>query len=804
MPARYRRFLLLHSALLWLFVVTAQAAVPTPASHFGHPIGVDRELLDWEKVVSYFRALEKSSDRIRVQELGKTVGGRPFIAATIASPGTIQKLDRYREIQSRLADPRRTTPSDAEKLIGEGKTVVLITCSIHATEVASTHSAVELAYKLLTEDRPKLRAILDNVILILVPSQNPDGVDIVTQWYRKTLGTAYEGTAPPELYHKYVGHDNNRDWYIFSQPESRHTAGKIQNVWHPQIVYDVHQMGPNQARIFVPPWLDPVDPNIDAIVAQECNSVGAQMAADLTAAGKPGVAINAMYDFWTPARHYQAYHAGLRILSESASVKLATPITVKPEEISNQALGYNPRERSWNNLEPWMGGEWHLRDIIDYQLIAMESLLYQAAIRREDFLRAFYRIGQRAVEKKAPFAFVLPQQQFDPGSAKKLLETLAFGEVEIQRAGDDFLAGGKQYKAGSYVIRMNQPYSSYAKTLLERQDYPDLRLYPGGPPKRPYDVTAQTLPMLMGVKVDTIPATFEAKLDGATEFGFELDRPKAAGSLPASDVASWREVARAWSGGRPVWRDRASGDFFLEAGAGRVAIPKPRIGLYKGFVPSMDEGWTRWLFDEFGFPYTSPGNAEIQKGSLRDRFDVLIFADQPAASISNGFSEGSMPAEYTGGLGASGAAALKEFAEKGGTLIFFNHSTEYAVRTLGLKAKDSVAGVANRDFYSPGSLLNVTLDTKHPLSYGLPGEITIWSEGSPAWESADGMAVARYPASKVLASGWLLGEKYLVNRSALQDIPLGAGRVILFGMRPQYRAQSYQTFKIFFNALAIH
>src|SRR5712692_1053981 len=408
--------------------------VPTPESHFGHPIGVDRELLDWDKVVSYFQALAKSSDKIRVKEIGKTAEGRPFIAATISSAATLRNLDRYLAIQTKLADPRKTPHAESEKLIAEGKTVVLITCSIHATEVASTHSAVQFAYNLLTQDKPKFRAILDNVIFLLVPSQNPDGVDIVTRWYRKTLGTPYEGSQPPELYHKYVGHDNNRDWYVFSQPETRNTISQLHNVWHPQIVYDVHQQGPFASRMFVPPWMDPVDPNIDAIITEECNWIGTGMAVDLTAAGKKGVVVNALYDFWTASRHYQAYHAGLRILSESASARLATPITVKPEQIQSTALGYNPRERSWNYLEPWEGGVWRLRDIVDYQLIALESCLYQAAVRRADLLRNFYEVGQRAIARPSPYAFVIPRAQLDPGSARKMLDLLSFGAVEIERA----------------------------------------------------------------------------------------------------------------------------------------------------------------------------------------------------------------------------------------------------------------------------------------------------------------------------------------------------------------------------------
>src|SRR5713226_296490 len=305
--------------VLALFISPASpplaAAVPTPESHFGHKIGADRTVLDWSKVVDYFRLLEKSSDRLRFQELGKTTEGRPFILVTIAAPETIRNLDRYRLIQGRLADPRQTTPAEAERLVAEGKTIVLLTCSIHSTEIASTHTAVEFAYRLLTEDTPRHRAILADTILLLVPSLNPDGVDIVTRWYRKQLGTPYEGSSPPELYHKYVGHDNNRDWYIFSQPETRATVSQLHNVWHPEIVYDVHQQGAYASRMFIPPWLDPAEPNVDPILLQEMNAVGASMAGDLTAAGKPGIAIHAAYDFWSPSRHYQSFHGGLRILT---------------------------------------------------------------------------------------------------------------------------------------------------------------------------------------------------------------------------------------------------------------------------------------------------------------------------------------------------------------------------------------------------------------------------------------------------------------------------------------------------------
>jgi hypothetical protein len=705
-------------AALWLaalflrlvpLISPALAAPPTPESWFGHKIGADRQLLDWDKVVSYFYALARSSGKIRVTEYGRTAENRPMIAAVIADPETLANLDRYREIQRRLADSRITTPVEAEPLFHTGKNVVLITCSIHANEVASTHTAVEFAWRLITESNPRFQTVLGNTILLLVPSLNPDGVDIVTRWYRSTLGTPFEGTNPPELFQKYVGHDNNRDWYIFSQPETRATISQLHNVWHPEIVYDVHQQGAYASRMFLPPWLDPTEPNIDPIVSQEMNGLGASMASDLTAAGKTGIVIHGLYDFWSPSRHYQAFHAGLRILTESASALLATPLTVKPDEIDETALGYNPREKSWNYIQPWLGGTWRLRDIIDYQELAFESLLYNAAVHREEMLRDFYRIGQHQVERAAPWGIIVPANQRDPGAARRMLQTLAFGAVEIlhTRAGDD-------------VIPMRQPYSGYAKALLERQDYPNLRLYPGGPPQRPYDVTAHTLPLLFGVEVKFI----DRPPPGAeTMKKADLSDPPRRDFYPASDTDGWPAANEAWARGAAVWRNDA-GDFALSRRAPDWhELKRPRIGLYRSWMADIDEGWTRWLLEHFGFVYSSLRNADIRAGNLRNRFDSIILADETPEAIENGHKPGTMPAEFTGGLGSKGAEALREFARAGGTLVFLNRASSYAIQKFALKAKDVVYDVPPQDFYSPGSLLNASLDLRDPLTRGSPGRL---------------------------------------------------------------------------------
>lgn len=797
------------AVLLTVFCGRLKAAAPppTPESYFGHRMGADRTVLDWKKVVDYYRLLASSTDRMRFLEYGKSSEGRPMIAGIFSTPETLRRLEHYRQIQKKLIDARATSPQEAERLVGEGKTVVLITCSIHATEIASTATAVEFAWKLATSTDPHIRHILDRTIVLLAPSINPDGLDLVSAWYRKTLNTPYEGTSPPELYHKYVGHDNNRDWYIFSQSETRAVVDQLHNAWHPQIVYDVHQMGMTGARIFFPPYLDPVEPNVDPVIAQEANMVGMAMAADLTASGRKGVVVNGLYDLWTPARHYQSFHGGMRILSESASVRIASPVTLSADQISNQALGYNPRERSWNLLEPWLGGEWHLRDIVDDQLLSMESLLTTAADRREFLLRNFYGFSRRQVQRESPAAFIISKQQDDPGAARQLLETLQSGAVEIRRATAAFTSDGRQYPEGTYVILMQQPFGGYAKALLERQNYPDLRMYPGGPPRRPYDVTAHTLPLLMGVKVDTAKDRFQSQLEEARSFNFTGKETGAPSVLSASDSESWIKVNAAWNSNQPVARQTESGDFVL--GAKRpedTVLVRPRLALYKSFMPSMDEGWTRWMLERFGWKYESLGNAAIRAGHLHDHYDVILFPDQSAASIEHGYRKGSMPDEFIGGLGEPGAAALKEFVKQGGRVIFLNDSVEYALSNFGLKVKNVLAGVPSREFYCPGSLLNVSLKPGSPLGYGLPESFTLWMEGSPVFDTAGDSStkeVLSYSASPVLASGWLLGEKLIAGKPALVDVSMGQGHILLFGMRPQYRAQSYLTLKLLFNSFVM-
>ncbi len=826
------------------------SVITSPEKFLGFRVGADRKLAPWPKIVQYFRKLDTESDRIEVHELGKTTDGRPFIVAFISTPQNLKKLETFRQINQKLADPRGLRDAEAEALIKkDAKVIALVTCNIHSTEVASAQTAMEFAFDMATQNDPKTLLILNNVITLLVPSLNPDGQEMVVDWYNKTLGTPYEGTSPPYLYHHYTGHDNNRDWYMFTQVETQLTVSKLHNVWHPQVVYDVHQMEMRGARIFVPPWLDPVDPNIDPILQQESIFMGASMASDLAAAGKKGVVMNAMYDLWTPSRHYQNYHGGFRILTESASVRIATPVTIPFEQLALEGRGYDPKHASWNFPEPWPGGEWRLRDIVDYQLIAFKSLLHTMANDRERFLRNFYLVGKKAIApKKDPFAFVVPAKQDDPASAVHMLNTLRFGMVEIEQAIAPFTADGASYPAGSYIIPMAQPYGSWAKTLLERQNYPDLREYPGGPPKRPYDVTAQTLPYLMGVEAVTIRSPFKysgtavdqaaipsgkvENISGRAGFlvkrqtnndtvalyrlmklGYNValvsggsDRAPRGATFVSSPARSSRDGEEKTLASEVEKLTRELGVDFTgldQAPPSLATIHAPRVGLYQSWVPSMDEGWTRWIFDQFGIPYQTLHDSDIRKGNLNSRLDAIILPSQSPQFIIEGHPKGTMPEQYTGGIGEEGLKNLRTFADNGGTLIAFNDASKLPLR-WNIGVRDVTQGVPTRELYGPGSILNAGVMTDHPVTVGMARQAYIWFEGSPAFElskSPNIHPLIQYPSSGLLASGWLLGEEKLANRSAAVAVGMGKGHLILFAFRPQYRGQSHSTYKLVFNSM---
>ncbi|MXV94315.1 MAG: peptidase M14, partial [Gemmatimonadetes bacterium] len=463
--------------------------VPTPTDQFGFPMGAERRLANWDDLTAYYEVLAHTSDRVAVDTLGPTTRGRPFVMLTITSPANHARLTELHGIQRRLSDPRTIAgDDDLERLLAEGRTIVMITHAIHSTEVGSAQSAARLAHHLASSQDERVRHILDNVILLQIPSLNPDGTQWVNDFYNEHVDTDFEGRAPPWLYHFYTGHDNNRDWYTFYQNETQHTV-RAQNEWHPQIVHDIHQMGGSGARIFFPPYIDPIEPNVDPGLVTAVNQLGAYMAAELTSQGKKGVVINAIYDGFHPGRAYMHYHGGARILSETASAQLASSVNV-PREVVQGGREYDAGQAAWNFPWPWRGGEWGLPDIVEYQFSGAMALLTNAARNRRFWLENFYRVNERAVAgwDSWPAAWVIPAGQENEVGVRSVLRILTMGDVEVHRAETAFTADGATWPAGSWVVPMRQPNAAFAQTLLVEQEYPDLREFPGGPPKRPYDV----------------------------------------------------------------------------------------------------------------------------------------------------------------------------------------------------------------------------------------------------------------------------------------------------------------------------
>ncbi|MGH9595540.1 MAG: M14 family zinc carboxypeptidase [Edaphobacter sp.] len=725
---------------------------------------------------------------------------------------------------------------------------MIITFNIHSTEIASAQTAASFVYRLASSNDPQVLNVLKNVILLLIPSQNPDGEQMVVDWYKKTLGTPSEGSSPPVLYAKYVGHDDNRDWVGLTQLETQHTA-KVINEWHPQILYDLHQQGVDAPRLYLPPWVDPIDPNVDQLLVYSMNALGTRTAHEIASTGKTGILVHGVYDFWSPLRDYISLHNGLRILTESASANLATPIDVPFDKLGT-GVGYDAKVAAWNYPDPWMGGTWHMGDIVAYQMDALASLTKSAAVDREQFLADFYKVSDHAVHPvSGPYAYVVPSEQVDPAMTLKLVKTLRDAGVEVQQATQPFEAGGKSFSSGSYIVALNQPYRGFAKTVLERQKYPDIHEYPGGPPQRPYDVAGTTLPLFYGVTVAAIDRKFTATTKNITTIqpiighvepgpgkSYLLDDTSnsslyALFSLLSQGVRTYRLTGDGYSPGTIYLPAQPGLNAKLEAAAKRfgvnfkaspsviqgeaLEVKTPRVGLYKSWVAALDEGWTRFVLDTNGVPYKSIVDADIRKGNLIDQFDAIILPDNPANAIltgrlgggrSNGggnrLARPQVPEEYLGGLGPDGVRALKEFVEAGGTIIANNKAADIYATKESPSIANALQGVPSKEFYCPGSILEISVDTRNPVAFGSQPTVSIFFETGPSFKlSGEAKSIAHYGNGHLLQSGWILGEKYLDGTSAIAEVPMGKGKVITFGFIPMYRGLSEVTYKFLLNAM---
>jgi Zinc carboxypeptidase len=813
----------------------AQGPVPTPSEMIGIPVGADRTLADWPQIMNYFATLAQRSPSVKLDTIGMTTQGRPMIVAAISTPENIRRLPAILAAQKRLSDPRTLSAAAEDSLVATQPMVVWINCNLHSSEIGSSQMAMELAYALATTD--SLQQALRNVVIALVPSANPDGMQMIVDWYKQGLGTPFEGGPMPWLYHQYVGHDNNRDWYMVTQKESRNISSALYSKYFPQVFYDVHQQGSNGMRLTVPPHIDPINQNVDVRIVRGINLVGQRMSWALQQAGKTGVGDGITYDLWwnggarsTPTRHNM-----IGLLTEAASVKIATPITLLPDSVIANPRGLRNQPRV-NYPSPWLGGTWRLRDIMDYELIAAEALVRMAAEMRGDIVRSMVQVARTQVANGRGQQYVIDAKQHDPAAAYALVQVLRRGAVDVQGDDDAIRATG-----GSWIIPLDQPYAAHVRDLFEEQKWP------ASAGDRPYDVAGWTLPYQMGVtvrleksaqySVAASISTAKCGLPGGGNVTLDLRDSRA---FPATFAALKQGVRvdmnRANTGASVTMPSSFAKTFTPDGGwcgaatlgstAGtRTRLTKStRVALYKPWTASMDEGWTRWLFDTQGVPYSNASDSLIKAGNLHAQFDVLIIPDMSLREAKDGMGKASAPAQYAGGLGADGVKAIGEFVAAGGVLMTFDRGSELALDAVpGLpvrrispqsrnpardgRARDDSSGAnAGSNVVAPGSILRTISAPGHRLTMGMPDTVPVYFTNSTAFEVAQDARVEvplRYPtdAASLLMSGYLAGGEALAGKAAAVDITVGAGRVVMFGFRPQYRGQSWGTFKLVYNAI---
>jgi uncharacterized membrane protein YgcG len=876
----FRRWPALAAAVLTIagvpFRSGAQATkpLPTPESAFGFPVGADYKLFTYDQSIDYFRRLAAASNRIRLITVGRTSYGKTWTAAIISSPANLARLDQIRAANMRLAHPEGLTDADARRLAAQGRAIVDISGGLHASEIAGSQHTPLVAYELLSRAaEPNMKAILDSVVFFLWPSINPDGQDIVVNWCRERDANNGQPVAPMELYQKYVGHDNNRDSYMLNMIESR-VIQRTWREWEPDIIYVQHQSSPFPTRIWLPPFADPVGLRVPPIQAREVNAIGTRIAEELDANGQPGaVSQLETYDAWYPGYidYMPMYQNIAAWWTETQGGNCATPRTTT---IDSLPPAYRDLRPTSLYVSPWAEGTWTLRNAVDYMVTADLATLNYAAKFKSELLYNRYQSARNTIaqfKKSAPYAYIIPQDQWDPVAPAELLQRMAFMGVRVKQLDRDAAYNGTTYPTGTWVIPMDQEFAQLVRELFEPQKYPDMG------DDTPYDAAGWTLPFQMNVKVveaqSPLPEEFRSALVAVqgkpVDWHTNPDEPfttnaEAAGIVPLPgkiegdgellvlDPAqnnSFKLMARAIGAGATVRFAPASanvGARYIVAGldpakAGAwatelhvraerasassapasVAAPT-RIAIYKSSPGIMDEGWTEWLFDTYGYKYTLLKPADLRAGNLGAKFDVIVMASQGIGGGGRGGRGGAgggpgggRAGGGRGGRGGSGAGAdsatmeevraLDEFVRGGGTLVAWNQGATSLVSALQLPVRNVVAGVNRREFFTGGSIMQVVTDPTQPEMAGMPPRADVFVFNSPVFTTADGFTgsvLAKYPADvSPLRSGFLSGAQYMQGFAAALDVKRDHGNIVLLGFQPQWRGQPTGTFRTVFNSV---
>ena len=836
-----------------LLALGVEAQVPSPESVLGHKPGDDFYLANYEESVKYFHALAAASDRMKMFTVGKTTQGRDIEVGVISSPQNLARLDEFKKDGRQLAtattlDGNLLTDDQAHKLARDNRAIVHIDGGLHSSEVAGGQHSIALAYKLLSaKDDPEIDAILDNVILVLWPTLNPDGQDMIVSWYRQNVGTRFEVAPMPWLYQEYVGHDNNRDGFMLNMKEEQ-VVVKAELEYSPVIFYCQHQTAPFPARIWIPPFADPISSNVSPYVRSWLNVIGTNMAAYLDAHKLVGAIHETRFDNWYAGFTDWAgvFRGEISFFTETALYRYATPRLYTVDEFPKEFQDLRPLAMY---TTPWQGGWWRLKDAVDTMVTASMSVLDLAAKNREALNYNRYQTAADSIRRtEPPFAYVIPARQADVPEAGLLAQKMIDNGLDVFESKAGFRANGIEYPAGSWVIPMNQPFAAMAKELLERQIYPAAATgETAAGAHLPYDITGWTLPLQMGVTVDVVsdPLTPDQRAamvkvetvklpeiqvtgDG-TRFAIS-HKPNAAFKLVNAVLAKGGTVEMATDSLKTA-EGTEKGAFVVSGvskadvaalaakyAVGAVAVPdtthgialkKARVGLYRPWMSSIDEGWTRWILENYDYQAKSIYNADIRSAGLRSRYDVIILPDMSSRQLMNGYGEGVVPGQYAGGIDRSGLANLQEFVETGGTLVAFNQSAAALIPLMSLPVKNVLEGLPNDKFFCAGALLRIqTVHPDLPVNFSVPTSPVVMFERGPAFDILPGFkgaVLARYPKEQdALESGMILHSEVLRDKAAALEVSFGKGRILLYGFKPQHRGQAHGTYRYLFNTLYLY
>jgi hypothetical protein len=859
-------------ALLLVLVslaLAAQARITTPRQPFGFDIGADYHLANYQQLADYWRTLDAESDRLTVQTIGPTSEGRPHLMAIVTSPENHRELKKYQAISRRLAFAEGLTDEQARSLAADGKAVVWIDGGLHANEMLGAQQLIQTVYEMVSRTDDETMRFLDDTIILFVHA-NPDGHDLVADWYMRHPDLAQRSAAGlPRLYHQYIGHDNNRDFFASTQKETENINRVLYHEWMPQILYNHHQSGPRGTVAWSSPQRDPYNYNLDPLVILGLQALGTHMHQRLASEGKPGMtmASGGPYDGWWNGgiRNTGNFHNIIAILTET--IGSPTPMRIP----------FEPSRQLPNRDSPYPIGprEWRFSQSIDYSMSFNRAVIDYASRNREHLLFNIYRMGQRAIrrgsedtwtpspsrlagirandpnawaalrtpERRDPRGYIIPADQADFPTAIKFINALREVNVTVQRATSAFTVAGKSYPSGSFVVMTAQAFRPHVIDMFEPQDHPNVIPYPGAPPTPPYDNAGWTLALQMGVQFDRVLEPFMGPFERVAEWNV---KPPARSLHPVHGtlVLDRRQndaviaVNRLLAAGSPV--HAAQDALYLDGTAQEAKLATlglsvrhselirgaplsraPRIGLWDQYGGSMPSGWTRWILEQFEFPFSRVFAPELDAGNLNAKYDALIFVDGaiPGATAGGGRGGQAMnpqdvPAEFRSHLGRmtpdTTIPQLRAFVEAGGTLIAIGSSAENIVRHFGLPLEDHLVEdgktLPRAKYFVPGSLLTARVDTRHPAAAGMSEHTTFFFDNSPVFRLKAGAAgtvrtIAAFDSETPLKSGWAWGQQYLKGGIAAADVTVGKGRVFLYGPEILHRAQPHGTFKLLFNAL---